>query len=132
MSMSTPVLRRMSLRRAIWRARMTAKAIRDNTELSGPERHATELLRSSVKQQLRAQPLGTLDGVFAVDDEWRRQVLERDPQVVCARSAADLVEALEGEEVTEVFATREAQLTVERLRELCATGLHGKTLFVES
>lgn len=133
MSMSTPVLRKMSLRRAIWRARMTAKTIRDNAELSGPERHATDLLRASVKQQLKTHPLPTLEGVYTVDDEWRRQVLERDPQVVCARTVADVAEALQGEDVTEVFASREARLSVDQLRELCQAGtLQGKTLFVET
>jgi hypothetical protein len=130
---STPVLRKMSLRRAIWRARMTAKSIRDNSELSGPERDATEWLRDMVKRELRGQPLGALAGVFAVEDGWQRQVLERDPQVVCARSAADVAEALESAEPVEVFASREAQLTVDHLRELCLSGtLQGKTLFVET
>ncbi len=130
---STIILRKMSLRRAIWRARMAAKAVRDQASLDQPELHATALLRSSVKQQLRSQPLdGFVSGVYGVDDEWRAAVLKRDPRVVQVDTADDLLHALEGDEPAEVFASREAQLTIERLRELMPQRMQHKTVFVES
>lgn len=130
---STIILRKMSLRRAIWRARMAAKAVRDQASLDQPELHATALLRSSVKQQLRSQPLdGFVSGVYGVDDEWRAAVLKRDPRVVQVDTADDLAHALEGDEPAEVLATRQARLTLDRLRELMPARLLHKTVFVES
>lgn len=130
---TTVLLRKMSLRRAIWRARMAAKAVRDHTSLDDPELHATALLRSSVKQQLRGHPLdGFVSGVYGVDDDWRSAVLRRDPRVVQVDSEADLALALEGDEPAEVLATREAHLTPDRLRALCPSRLLHKTVFVES
>ena len=129
----TILLRKMSLRRAIWRARMAAKAVRDQTSLDGPERHATDLLRSSVKQQLRSYPLdGFVSGVYGVDDEWRAAVLKRDPKVVQVDSEEDLALALEGDDPAEVLATRSAHLTIERLRQLMPQHMLHKTVFVES
>lgn len=129
---STSGLRRLSLRRAIWRTRLAAKAMRDNSTLSGPERHATELLRASVRQQVKAAETSELPGIYQVADEWRMQVLEHDPQVVCARSEADVVDALESEEPVDILATRESQLTIERLRELCTGRLSGKSIYLET
>jgi hypothetical protein len=125
-------LRRLSLRRAIWRTRLAAKAIRDNSTLSGPERHATELLRASVRQQVKAAVTPDIPGVYAVADDWRTQVLEHDPQVVCARSEEDVLDALESEEPVDILATRESRLTVERLRELCEGRLEGKSVYLET
>lgn len=130
---STIMLRKMSLRRALWQARMVAKTVRDQTGLDGPERQATRLLRNSVKQQLRDQPLdGFISGVYGVDDEWRLAVLKRDPEVVEVGSIAGLAEALEGDAPAEVLATRASELTHERLRELMPRRLLHKTVFVES
>lgn len=130
---STLLLRKMSLRRAIWRARMAAKTVRDQASLDAPERSATNLLRSSVKQQLRTQPLdGFVSGVYEVEDEWRLAVLKRDPHVVQVDNVSDLLLALEGDEPAEVLATRETHLTRDDLRDLVPAHLLHKTVFVES
>ncbi len=129
---STSGLRKLSLRRAIWRTRLAAKAIRDNSTLSGPERHATELLRASVRQQVKAVPMPDLPGFYEVADEWRSQVLEHDPHVVCARSEADVLDALGSEEPLDILATRESRLTIERLRQLCDGRVAGKSVYLET
>lgn len=129
----TILLRKMSLRRALWQARMVAKAVRDQASLGDPERQATCLLRNSVKQQLRDQPLdGFISGVYGVDDEWRLAVLRRDPDVVEVVSPAGLAEALEGDAPVEVLALRASGLTPDRLRQLMPRRLMHKTVFVES
>ena len=131
---STLGIRKMSLRRAIWRARMTAKAMHDSAALSGPERMATDMLRASVKQQLiDAQADGGGDQhVLMVESDWHARVLERDPQVVCARSAADVAEVLDSEDEVDVLVTREAQLTLDHLRRLCPPAKIRRHIFVES
>ena len=130
---STTILRKMSLRRAIWRARMAAKALRDHTELKPAEKHATELLRVSVRQQAQARPLeGFGDGFYAVQSEWRSQVLKRDPQVLCARSMIELQAAIKSDDNCDVLATREVGLSSENLRDLDLTECIGRSIFVES
>lgn len=127
----TIMLRKMSLRRAIWRARMAARSMCDQVALEAPERQATCLLRDSVKQQLRTAPLdGFTSGVYGVDEEWRLAVLRRDPQVLEVRTADDLAHALEGDEPVEVLATREAQSELSRLRDLAPGPRFNKTVFV--
>jgi len=130
---STIMLRKMSLRRALWRARMAARTVCDQAVLDAPERQATNLLRNTVKQQLRDTPLdGFISGVYSVEDDWQADVLRRDPKVVQVGNEADLTLALEGDVPAEVLATREAQLTLDRLRQLVPPRLLHKTVFVES
>ncbi len=125
-------LRKLSLRRALWRTRLAAKALYDDTTLSGDERHATELLRASVKQQIKASPMPDLPGFFTVSDEWRAQVLQRDPGIISAHTAQEVREALLSEESADILATRRARLKADELRRLSTVRPPGRTVFVES
>lgn len=132
MNDSATVFRKMSLRRALWRARMAAKAIKDQTQLPPAERHATALLRSSVKQQLKSQPVdGFISGLYAVEDEWRAQVLRRDPQVLSVASGEELRDALADDAAGDVLVRRESGLSAHDLERLFPEGWTRKTVFVE-
>lgn len=131
--LGTSALSKMSLRRALWRARMTAKALHDHTRFDEPERHATAFLRERVRESLQATPLDEIDGcpVYAVASGWQSDVLKQDPRVLCADNHRTLTGFLETPEPLEVLALRQSSLTVERLKALCPSGMRDKTLFLE-
>jgi hypothetical protein len=86
---------KLSLRRALWQARMAARTVCEQALLACPEREATRLLRNTVKQQLRDQPLdGFISGVCRIESDWQREVLRRDPQVIQVDNPAELACAL--------------------------------------
>lgn len=126
-------LRKMSLRRALWQARMTAKAFHDYTRLEEPERTATAFLRARVRESLQTSPLDEIEGcpVYAVESGWQSDVLKQDPRVICADNHRTLTNLLETPDRLEVLALRKTSLTLERLKTLCPDGMQDKTLFIE-
>lgn len=131
--LNASALQKKSLRRALWQARMTARAFYDYTRLDEPERTATAFLRARVRESLQAAPLDEIEGcpVYAVESGWQSDVLKQDPRVICADNHRALTDLLETPDRLEVLALRTTSLTLERLKALCPNGMQDKTLFIE-
>lgn len=130
---TTTALRQASLRRALWRARLTAKAFADQALLTDSERHATALLRSAVRQQLQPDlsfGRGACE-VFRVENGWQAEVLRRDPEVFYVSTLDELTAMLISPEPMKVFVSRQAFEDMDELQTLPCDRATFKTVFVD-
>jgi len=130
-------LRKMSLRRSLWRARLATKALGDATHLSESEIHATALLRAAIKQHLTHEPEAG-DGVcevYHVETPWQAEVLKNDPDIFYASTVRELAAMLAEPQTLKVLASREAYAEFDRLKALCrreqGDETEFKTVFVD-
>jgi hypothetical protein len=86
--------KRKSLRRALWQARQTNPMSDRLFPLDTPEREANLMLRERARQSLQEQaPITSIAQcpVYVAPNDWRRDVLRNDPEVVHASSFESLI-----------------------------------------
>ncbi len=125
-------LRKKSLRRALWQARLTPSEnhIRFIPEI---ERDATTFLRTSARSSLQAErPMGRIGAcpVYETPADWRRDVLRSDPSVAHASTEDELILLLEKNVALEILAAAHVPLSLVRLGARYPH-ISGKTVYVE-
>jgi len=130
---SITVLRRLSLRKALWQARMAARTLVERVESAAPERRATAMLRSSIRAEIQDQPAYYFGEctVYPLATPLQAEVLQRDPEVVRVASVDDLLEMLAEPGARELLAGRDLATDLEGLRRICQESVEAKRVYLE-